>query len=137
MKTLLISCKKFESKIKKLATRPADINPELINQSAYKTDKSIVLLITVEKEDDLTVCAKKLRDEVEIFSRDTGIKQVVIFPFGHLSNNLASSKDTTNFLDLIEKELKGLKPIRVHFGSHKSLLLDIHGHPGNVRFREF
>lgn len=137
MKILLLSCRNFESKIKKLATRPESIKPEPIKEKEYKTDKSIVALITAEENDVLDTCSKELKKEIEIFSKDTGINKIVLFPFGHLSNKLASSEDTINFLKLVEKELSDFEITRVHFGSHKSLLLDIFGHQGNVRFREF
>jgi len=137
MKSLLLSCKNFNSKIKKLATRPASVIPEPIKQKIYQTDKAIVALVTVEDTDDIYETVPKLAKEIKIFSNDTQIKTIVLFPFGHLSNNLASSEDTIIFFNLLEKELSDYETIRVHFGSHKSLLLDIHGHKGNVRFREF
>lgn len=137
MKILLLSCKNFNSIIKKLATRPETIEPEPITQKEYKTDKSIVTLITVEEDDNLVDCSEKLKNEISIFSKDTGIRKIVIFPFGHLSNKLASSGETKNFMNLIQSKLLGFDVMRVHFGSHKSLLLDIYGHKGNVRFREF
>lgn len=137
MKVLLLSCKNFNSKIKKLATRPETIEPEPITQKEYKTDKSIVALITVEENDNLLDCSEKLKNEILIFSKDTGIQKIVIFPFGHLSNKLASSEETKNFMNLIQNKLLNFEVIRVHFGSHKALLLDVYGHKGNVRFREF
>lgn len=138
MKVLLLSCKHFNTKIKKLATRPEGIKPEPVNKKEYFTDKSIVVLITVEKNDDLEDILNKLIDDIKIFSKDTGIKTIVLFPFGHLSNNLASSEETVGFLDLLENKLTNeFEIVRIHFGSHKSLMLDVFGHQGNVRFREF
>lgn len=40
-----------------------------------------------------------------------------MFPFGHLSNKLASSEEATSFLSLIEEELADFEVTRVHFGS--------------------
>lgn len=138
MKVLLLSCKHFNTKIKKLATRPESIKPEPINKKEYYTDKSIVVLITVEREDNIKDISNKLLEDIKTFSKDTGIKTIVLFPFGHLSNNLASSEETIGFLDLLENKLTdGFEIVRIHFGSHKSLFLDVFGHQGNVRFREF
>lgn len=69
--------------------------------------------------------------------RDTSHESVVIFPFGHLSNRLADSGTTLGALNLLELQLEGLRIRRAHFGSDKKLLLDIFGHKGNVRYREF
>jgi len=63
---------------------------------------------------------------------------VVILPFAHLSNNLAKAKDGIKIVSFIEENLKKeFNVMRAHFGSHKELLLDIYGHPGNARYREF
>ncbi len=137
MKALLLSCKAFDTKIKTIATLPTDIAPEAITKKEYKTGKCIVILVTVEDSDNPENIVPQLGREIRLFSKDTGIHTIVIYPFGHLSNKLAPSAEALNFLHLLEKQLTDFKTIRVHFGSHKSLLLDIYGHRGNVRFREF
>jgi len=124
----------FQTRIGKLATRPHDIRPEPITKTQYEAQNSIVALITIEEGDDLQDTVRRLAAEIRAFSKDTGIKTVVICPFGHLSNKLASSEKALESLKLLETQLTDFKTLRVHFGSHKSLLLDIHGHGGNVRF---
>ena len=136
MKSLLLSTRNFETKIKKLATRPVGVNPEPITRREYVTRTSIVVLITVENCDNIQDTVRKLVLEINSFSKDTGIRTVVIYPFGHLSRNLASSEKTLQFFDLLEHHLTEYNTIRIHFGSHKSLMLDIFGHKGNVRFRD-
>ena len=138
MKSLLFSCRNVNSKIKELATRPVEVEPEPVTQTEYAAEKAIAVFVTVEKGDDIKTCAKKLTEEVRKFCLDTGMKKVVLFPFAHLSSNIAPSMDSRACIDFIEKDLKSdLEILRVHFGSHKSLLLDVHGHKGNIRFREF
>lgn len=137
MKSLLLSCKRFESRLVSFGNRPKTLISESISESKYQAGKCIVVLITIEKGDDPPSSARKLEDEIRIFSRDTGISTIVIFPFAHLSNNLASSECALNFLDVLTKSLADFSVERVHFGSDKSLLLDVHGHRGNIRFRQF
>ncbi len=137
MKSLLLHCRRFQTKIGKLATRPPNIKPEPITMTQYEAHKSIVALITIEEGDDLHNTVQKLAEEIRTFSKETGIKTVVICPFGHLSNKLASSEKALESLKLLETQLTDFETMRVHFGSHKSLLLDIPSHVGNVRFREF
>jgi hypothetical protein len=137
MKALLLSCAKFDTKIKSLATRPAHIVAEPVNQTHYALSKCIVVLITVEKDDFLQTIATQLEREIRVFSADTGISSIVLYPFGHLSSNLARSEEVIKALDEMEMRLADFGAMRVHFGSNKSLLLDIHGHKGNARFRNF
>ena len=69
--------------------------------------------------------------------KDTGHTRVVLFPFAHLSNKLADTDTTLKAIILLEENLKGLELQRAHFGSDKKLILDVFGHKGNVRYREF
>ncbi len=138
MKALLFSCKNFNSKIKELATRPLQVRPELVKYKEYSSEKSIVVFITVEEGDNIEKALVGLSKEIRKFSDDTRIKKIVICPFAHLSSRLSSSELAIKFLDFLEENLQeDMEVLRVHFGSHKSLLLDVHGHKGNVRFREF
>lgn len=83
--------------------------------------------------------SKKISKDIIKFCKEVKVSNIVICPFAHLSNDLADYKKGIEFFDLLEKELKKtkLKIIRSHFGSDKSLLLDVVGHKGNVRFREY
>lgn len=65
-------------------------------------------------------------------------ERVVILPFAHLSNNLAEPKVGLSIIKEIESTLKNkLEIVAAHFGSNKSFLLEIYGHAGNARYREF
>jgi threonyl-tRNA synthetase len=138
MRALLFHCKNYGTKIDRLANRPEDITPEEVNEKEQTCKDCIVALITVEEGDKIKQVCSNLTKEIAKMSDEVGHKNIVILPFAHLSNNLAKAKEGINALDLIEKELtKKFNVMRAHFGSHKSLLLDIHGHPGNARYREF
>ncbi|MCF7831307.1 MAG: threonyl-tRNA synthetase editing domain-containing protein [Candidatus Pacebacteria bacterium] len=137
MKSLILHCSKFNSEFKSLATRPKNIEPETVNQTKWEHNESVVALITVEKEDNIETISSQMAEELKNILKDLGKESLVIVPFAHLSNNIADHRSALSFLDLLEDKLKGFKISRVHFGSHKSLLLDIPGHVGNVRFREF
>lgn len=75
--------------------------------------------------------------EVEKMILETGHDNVVIAPFAHLSSDLAPSDVALQLLNSLTEKLQHHNITRTHFGSDKELLLDIFGHPGNVRFREF
>lgn len=137
MKALLLSCRRFETQIKGATTRPAGIVTEQIKATRISKRKSIVALVTVETGDEAKLNTSQLGSEIRKFAHDTGITTIVIFPFAHLSNRIAASEEALSVLSLLVQELKEFAPVRIHYGSHKSLLLDIHGHKGNVRWREF
>jgi len=137
MKMLLLNCRNFKTTVGALATRPIGICPEPLSAKVYFTKKAIVSLLTVEDGDNTRALIPNIAAEIASFCKDTGNTSVVIFPFAHLSNKLASSKETRATFDLLECELQNLNVTRVHFGSHKSLLLDVYGHRGNIRFRTF
>lgn len=138
MRALLFHCHNYKVRVDKLANRPEDITPEEIKEKEQICKDCIVVLTTIEKEDKIEDFCSKLVNEISRMSKEVGHKNIVILPFAHLSNNLAKAKEGILAINLIEKKLQeGFNVIRAHFGSHKSLLLDIYGHPGNARYREF
>lgn len=138
MRSLLFHCKDYKTKIIKLANRPYNISPEKIKGNGKECKDCIVVLITVEKGDDAVKIIPKFSEEIKKMSDEIKHKSVVILPFAHLSNNLASAEEGIDLINNLEKSLKKeLEVIRDHFGSHKELLLSLYGHPGNARYREF
>ena len=138
MRVLLFHCKNYATKIEKLSNRPKGIEPEEIKEKEQKCNDCIVSFITLEEKDDTKKVSSELAKELSKMSKEVGHDTIVMLPFAHLSNKLASAKEGIKALDLIENKLKKkFNIIRAHFGSHKSLLIDIYGHVGNVRYREF
>ena len=94
--------------------------------------------VTVEEGDNPPKVSSELAEEIAKMCKEVGKKKVVIVPFAHLSKDLADSETSLKAFDMIEEDLaKDFEVVRAHFGSNKSLLLDVFGHPGNVRFREY
>jgi len=121
-----------------MSNRPEDITPEEVQEKEQNCKDCVVVLVTLEKNDDIEKVSFELSKEVAKMCEEVGHKNVVILPFAHLSNNLANAKDGIKAMNAIEKELKKkYNVLRAHFGSHKELLLDVYGHPGNARYREF
>lgn len=138
MRALLFHCRTYNIKIDRLANRPKDITPEEIKEKEQECRRCIVVLVTIEKEDKIKESTTKLAREIKKMSREMKEKTIVLLPFAHLSNSLSKAKEGIEAMNLLEKKLRRKSRIlRGHFGSHKSLLLDIYGHPGNARYREF
>ncbi len=138
MKALMFHCKKYKTKIVGIANKPEGIKPEPIKEKKQSMKNCIVAMITVEKGDNIEVCSEEMDKEISKFAEEVKIKNVVLLPFAHLSNNLGDSKTCIRFMQVLEDKLVyNLKVTRSHYGSDKSLLLDVKGHKGNARFREF
>ena len=138
MRSLLFHCKNYGVKIDRMSDRPEDIAPEKVSKNEQSCKDCVVALVTVEENDDAQKTSSGLSEEVAKMCLEVGHKNVVILPFAHLSNKLAKSSDGIKIISMIVDNLKeDFDIIRAHFGSHKELLLDIYGHPGNARYREF
>jgi len=138
MKILLFNCKEYGANFESLSTRPVGLIPEKLKNKKQSCKECIVVFITVEKGDNLEKDCVNVAKEIIKMTKETKQLNVIIAPFAHLSNNLANSEYVLKALNLIENTIDHEVVVqRAHFGSHKSLLLDVHGHPGNIRYREF
>ncbi|MCA9352070.1 hypothetical protein KC866_01640 [Patescibacteria group bacterium] len=139
MKSLITHCRNFKSEFDGFADRPQGIVPQELKEDKWQETEAVVAFITVEDRDRIKEVSQLMVEELYLIANEFGRKKVVLIPFAHLSSNIANYKDALSFLDYLEEGLKQkeLDITRVHFGSHKSLLLDIPGHTGNIRFREF
>jgi hypothetical protein len=137
MRALLCHCRHYRSEVRRLSDAPLGMRPENFSNKLMEANDAIVVLVTVEPKDEVEMVVPQLSNEVRKMCRDTGHSTVVLLPFAHLSNKLAGTDTTLAAMNLLESDLKDLGPVRAHFGSDKKLLLDIFGHKGNVRYREF
>jgi len=138
MKILLWHVRNFEIEVTDLANRPNGIKPEPVSDPITKIKDAVLAFITVE-ESDKTVNTIEVTREIKKMTDQIGVKEAIICPFAHLSNKLANPEDSLSILKEITENCmsQGLITTRVHFGSDKELLLDVYGHKGAVRFREF
>lgn len=138
MRTVIFHCRNYRTEVVELSDLPKNIKPEEILENNQKQELSncVVALVTVESKDNPEV-AKYLISETSKMAQDVGTSSIVILPFAHLSNDLAPSDLSLSVIKSTVEGLKGFNVMQAHFGSHKELLLDVYGHPRNVRYREF
>jgi threonyl-tRNA synthetase len=103
---------------------------EEIEPRTVREDDILVLFTAVEKGDDEAL-AKEAVTETSGFLSKLGTKRVMIYPFAHLSQNLASPPEALAVLLDMEKEAKaaGLEVERAPFGWTKALQIKVKGHP--------
>jgi len=138
MRALLLHSNKFQTKLIEGSNLPKGIKSEIKKSSLEEMEECLVCFFTVEKN-DCDVQIEGLYSEIVKTAKEVGVKNLMIAPFVHLSNRIATpetSKET--YEKLLKKFANSSFEIKSsHFGYHKSLLLDIKGHPGSFRYREF
>lgn len=138
MRTLFFHCKKFESSITGLSTRPSGIIHGEVSSKNQMLENCVLVFLTIEKQDNETMVTNLVREIVK-FCHETAHNNVFLCPFAHLSNNLAESSLALSLINLALNNLKqeNVNTVEGHFGSDKELLIQLYGHPGNARYREF
>lgn len=118
--------------------RPYGIVPEKRRAIAENMAQCIVVFFCVEQNDTEKQMDELCREVIKT-SDEFGNKNLMISPFVHLSKNIAKPEVAKKFYEDVLKrfEKSDFNVQSSHFGYHKSLLLDIKGHPGSFRFREF
>jgi threonyl-tRNA synthetase len=95
-----------------------------------RLEEIVVLFTAVEEADDEKV-AKKAIDEVHEFLKKQKINRVIIYPYAHLSSNLAKPADALKVVKTMEAyaRKKGIETHRAPFGWNKQFTISIKGHP--------
>ncbi len=95
-----------------------------------REEDTVVLFTAVEKGDDEEIAAKAVA-ELKGFLKNLGANKVMIYPFAHLSSDLARPADALPVLDAMESEAKkaGIETSRSPFGWNKAYQLKVKGHP--------
>jgi threonyl-tRNA synthetase len=103
-------------------------------EEAEKKEKrleEIVVLFTAVEEGDNKEVAKKAVDEVQTFLEKVKVNRILIYPYAHLSSDLAKPPEALKVVKAMEafaKE-KGLETYRAPFGWNKQFTISIKGHP--------
>lgn len=102
---------------------------EDIKEKRGKVEDALVLMISVESADNEETASKAMED-TEKFLEKLQRKRLVIYPYAHLSNDLAAPKEAMHIMDLMFKyPMPGIEVIKAPFGWTKKLTLHMKGHP--------
>ncbi|MDV3293684.1 MAG: threonine--tRNA ligase [Nitrososphaerales archaeon] len=99
-------------------------------QKEVREAELVVLFTAIEEGDDAELSAKAI-DEAKAFLAKLGTKRLMIYPFAHLSQNLAKPAAALPVLLKMDEQarLAGLQVMRAPFGWNKALQLKVKGHP--------
>lgn len=115
-------------------------NAEEIVKKKEEFKECLVIFTAVEKSDEANVeeISRKAADEIYNIANQVKCKIIVLYPYAHLSSDLASPKTALEVLKETEKELqkKKLNVTRIVFGWYKSFDIKCKGHPLSELSRE-
>jgi len=105
-------------------------NAEEAQKKKSRLDDVVVLFTCVEEGDNEAV-AKQAINEVKDALQILKANKILIYPYAHLSSNLAKSATALTVLKAMEKYAKeaGMETYRSPFGWNKQFTISIKGHP--------
>ena len=135
MRIITLHCDYIKFKPLKKAVKQAE---ELKDKEEKTVKEALVVLTAVEKGDnDKTI--GELVAAVEKTAGEVKTKAIVLYPYAHLSSNLADPQTALEYLVEAEKTLekKGYQITRAPFGYYKEFELKVKGHPLSELSKEF
>jgi len=134
MKILSLHCDYIKFKaVKKAIKEPEEIEPKLI-----EVRECLVIFTAVESSDKQGI-EEKLVENIKDIANQVKAKNIVIYPYAHLSSNLSKPAFAEQVLKNTEKILakdKNFKVFRAPFGWYKEFELKCKGHPLSELSRE-
>lgn len=139
MKTLNLHVDYIEwQALKKALKSIPDLSPKDLDKK--RVEEALVVLTAVEKTDSKTKeLIEKLVQDIKSISTQVNTKNIVLYPYAHLSKNLSDPDTAIRTLDEAEKALKKEKfnVSRAPFGYYKTFELKVKGHPLSELSRDF
>ena len=138
MRVLLIHADRFEYEIKE-PTKMAEELPSG-HLKKFSFEEVLVSFSTIEASDENpeAIAEVAATDLAEVFSK-VKAERLVLYPYAHLSSNLAKPKQAIDVLKATEAALtaRGIPVHRSPFGWYKGFSISCKGHPLSELSREF
>jgi len=111
---------------------------EEVEKKKYRIEEVVVLFTAVEQGDD-EATGNNAIDEVKKFLGNLKVNRILIYPYAHLSSNLARPAEALAVVKEMEARAKKLKieTFRAPFGWNKALQIKVKGHPLAEQSKEF
>ena len=100
-----------------------DIEPKPVS-----IDEVVVCFVAVENGDDNDVGLNAI-SQIKESMQKIGCKKLLLYPYAHLSSDLAAPSTALSILKLMESESQDLEVSRAPFGWTKSYNVKVKGHP--------
>jgi len=134
MKIITLHCDYIKFKPLKKALNKPD---ELKSKEEVKVKEPLVILTAIEKNDSDNEVSSLVK-AVEATAKQVKAKNIVLYPYAHLSSNLAKPEIAQQILTKAETQLKKkFKVTKAPFGYYKEFELKCKGHPLSELSKEF
>ena len=137
MRIITLHCDYIRFKpVKKAIKNPEELSEEKKKEIIVKDP--LVVLTAIEKGDNDQII-KQLIESVKKTASEVKAKKIVLYPYAHLSNQLADPTTALEYLveaaNVLQKE--GFEVTRAPFGYYKEFELKCKGHPLSELSKEF
>ena len=101
---------------------------EEIDPKPISIDEVVVCFTAIEKDDNEDIAKNAIR-EIQESMKKIGCSKLLLYPYAHLSSNLAAPSTALSLLKIMEDGADGLEVSRAPFGWTKSYSIKVKGHP--------
>jgi len=125
VRILQLHCDSIEYTPTKKEIKSAEEN---VSTDTVRLEELVVAFVAVEKEDDSTVALDAI-SQIKQSMEKIGCKKLLLYPYAHLSSNLASPSLAMSLLQEMESLAHDLEVSHSPFGWTKSYNVKVKGHP--------
>ncbi len=125
MRILQLHCDSIEYTPTKKEIKSAE---EDVSTEITRLEELVVAFVAVEKDDDSSVAQDAIY-QIKNSMEKIGCKKLLLYPYAHLSSNLASPSLAMSLLKEMESLASGLDVSHSPFGWTKSYKIHVKGHP--------
>jgi len=125
MRILQLHCDSIEYTPTKKEIKSAE---DIENPQTQRLEEIVVVFVAVEEGDDSSV-AENAMSQIKNSMEKIGCKKLLLYPYAHLSSNLARPSTAMMLLKEMENSASGLEVSHSPFGWTKSYKLQVKGHP--------
>lgn len=131
MKLLLIHAERFEFEARQRALEEAEDLAGAVGKASV--ENALVCFTTVESFDEVNLpwVVSRAAEEIASVAERVGVRRVVVYPYAHLSPDLARPASAVAALRMLASALEGLgfEVVRAPFGWYKRFTITCVGHP--------
>ena len=132
MRILMLHVDSFTSTVTEKG-RSSTVEECNLNSRTTQVDEAILVLVSVEKQDETNpkIVSERATEEITKIAHQLKVRTIVLHPFAHLFGELSKPEVAIEVLKLTEERLiqGGFKVTRTPFGWFNTLELKAKGHP--------